>query len=204
MSLVVKDSGLELTERETLLGKFSEYENIAEDWEKKAKAIVVTNPEQVAEMKMAREGRLFLAQKRIDVEKTRKALKEQSLRKGQVIDAIAKFLTSLIEPTEKYLKDQEDFVEIQNKKKAEELRLAEEKRLEEERIAKEQAEREEQERIRQENIKLKAEMEAKEKEMAEERAKAEAERLEKERIQKLLDAQIECPYCHRKFNKETL
>ena len=50
---------------------------------------------------MAREGRLFLAQKRIDVEKARKALKEQSLRKGQAIDAIAKFLTSLIEPTEK-------------------------------------------------------------------------------------------------------
>jgi len=50
---------------------------------------------------------------RIEIEKTRKALKEQSLRKGQAIDSIAKYLTSLVSPIEEYLKQQEDFAEIQ-------------------------------------------------------------------------------------------
>lgn len=232
LSLVIKDSGLEQTERDTLLGKFSMYESVAEDWAQKAKAIVVTSAEQTAEMKMAREGRLFLAQKRIDVEKVRKALKEQSLRKGQAIDAVAKFLTSLIEPTERYLKEQEDFVEIQNKKKAEELRLIEEARLETERLAKEEAERKEQERIKLENEKLKLELEKKQKAMeaerkaqeekankmlAEARAKQEVE-LQKERkahelARKQLEVEakkaedklkrlIKCPYCYKEFSLE--
>ena len=148
LTVIVQNSGLEPTEGQTILEKFNSYEEVARDWENKAKAIVVTDVSQVAEMKMAREGRLFLAQKRIDVEKARKALKEQSLRKGQAIDAIAKFLTSLIEPTEKYLKEQEDFVKIQAEKEADRLRIEAEAKAEVERLAKEKVEREEQERIR--------------------------------------------------------
>lgn len=53
---------------------------------------------------------------RIEIEKTRKSLKEQSLRKGQAIDAIARFLTSLISPIEDHLRLQEDFLKIQEEK----------------------------------------------------------------------------------------
>jgi len=74
--------------------------------------LVVTSPTQVAEMKMAREGRLFLKEKRISIEKARKELKEQSLREGQTIDAIAKILKNLIEPIESHLETQEKFIEI--------------------------------------------------------------------------------------------
>lgn len=182
LSIIVSQSGIEEKEGLSILERFGAYEEIAKDWENKAKAIVVTDATQTAEMKMAREGRLFLAQKRIAIEKARKELKEQSLRKGQAIDSIARFLTSLIEPTEKYLKEQEDFVKIQAEKEVERLRLEAEKKAEEERLKKEKEDREEQERIRKENEKLRKEAEERERVLAEERRKAEEEKAKQEAI----------------------
>jgi len=114
---VINESGLEGTKAQVLLEQFSNYFEIAADWENKAKALTVTNIEQKAEMKMARAGRLFLKEKRVSVEKTRKALKENALREGQTIDAIAKILTNLIVPIEKDLEDKEKFAEIQEAKR---------------------------------------------------------------------------------------
>jgi len=188
LEIIVKESGLELAESESLLKKFGNYEQIANEWEVKAKTIVVTSAEQVTEMKMAKDARKYFSDLRIELEKSRKAMKEQSLRKGQAIDAVARFLVSLISPIEEYLKSQEDFVKIQEAKKAEELRLIEEKRIEDERIAKEKAEAEERERIRIENEKLRKELEEKEK----------ASRLEREESQRKLNIEIE------KANKERL
>ena len=281
LSVIIKESGLEEAESNSLMEKFGNYEQIAKEWELKAKAIVVTNNSQTVEMAMAKAARRKFSDLRIEVEKARKTMKEQSLRKGQAIDAIARFIVSLISPIEEYLRLQEDFTKIQATKKAEEERIELERRAEEELRLKEEADRKEQERIRLENIKLQKEAEAreelmieervkaeqyrksleekaqKERELAEaklkaereisekiqaeirakaeadrlkveeiakkereeterlakiekekadkilveERAKAEKERLEKERVQKLLDAQIECPFCHKKFNK---
>jgi hypothetical protein len=109
---IVESSGLEHTKAEYILEKFSSYFQIASEWEKKAKMLTVTEISQVAEMKMAREGRLFLKGKRIDIEKARKELKEQSLREGRTIDNIANILKNLIEPIESYLEKQEKFAEI--------------------------------------------------------------------------------------------
>lgn len=109
---IVKESGLEQSKSQVLLANFQNYFEIAAEWENKAKMLIVTNESQKAEMKMAREGRLFLKEKRVAVERTRKELKEQSLREGQTIDAIAKILKNLIEPIENYLEQQEKFIEI--------------------------------------------------------------------------------------------
>lgn len=240
LQTIVSKSGLEPKEGKTLLEKFGNYEEIAKEWEEKAKAIVVTDSSQTAEMAMAKVARKKFSDLRIDVENSRKAMKEQSLRKGQAIDAVARFIVSLISPIENHLKEQENFVKIEAKRKAEEQRIADEKRAEEELRLKEESERKEQERVRLENIKLKEEADKKEatfakerakaeadkakveeearkereeserianiekekadKILAEERAKADKERLEKERVQKLLDEQIECPFCKKKFN----
>lgn len=221
--------------------KFGNYEQIAKEWETKAKEIVVTSRDQKTEMEMAKVARKKFSDLRIEVEKSRKQMKEQSLRKGQAIDAIARFLVSLISPIEEHLKLQEDFIKIEDAKKAEQLRLEAEKKEQEELRLKLEAEEKERERIRLENIKLREEAEKREEEFAKERAKAEAERLEAEtkarkereeserlsrlekektdkllaeerakakkesleraRVQKLLDEQIECPFCHKKFNK---
>lgn len=251
LQVIVNESGLEATKAQYILDNFQDYFAIASEWEKKAKAIVVISASQTTDMDIARVGRLFLREKRIAIEKSRKKLKEQALREGKAIDGIANVLKALIVPIEEYLEKQEKFVEIKALELAEKNRIEEEERIEKERLAREEAERKERERIRLDNLrlqkeamarekkmkaerekaeaKLKAEREANEKAQAEIVAKAEAERvkaeilvkqerekaekilakerasaekirLEKERVQKLLDEQIECPYCHKKFN----
>lgn len=108
---LINENGLDKTKSQVLLDNFSGYFDLAADWERKAKALVITSVEQTAEMKMAGEGRRFLKQKRVAVESTRKQLKEASLREGQTIDAIAKILKNLIEPIEKDLEEKEKFAE---------------------------------------------------------------------------------------------
>ncbi len=171
LQIIVKESGLEPTKAKFILEKFQDYFEVASEWEKKAKALVVTNESQVAEMEMARTGRLFLREKRIAVETARKNLKEQSLREGKAIDGIANVLKALIVPIEEYLEKQEKFVEIREETKREAKRIEIEARMaEEERIAVEKAGAE-QERLRVENEKLKAEAQKKERELMVERKK---------------------------------
>ena len=63
LEIIVKESGLDKTKGQVLLDNFSDYFQIANDWEKKAKMILVTDAGQKAEMQMARTGRLFLREK---------------------------------------------------------------------------------------------------------------------------------------------
>jgi len=186
LAVIIRESNLAEAKGKILLENFSNYFEIAADWEKKAKMIQVTDASQQAEMQMARTGRLFLKEKRVAIERTRKQLKEQSLREGKAIDGIANVLKALIVPIEEYLERQEKFVEIKAAEEAERKRIEAEKKAEEERIAREKAEAEERERIRKENERLRKEAEEREKQLAEERAKAEAERkkIEEERRKK--------------------
>lgn len=235
LSIIVKDSGLETTKAKVILEKFHDYFDLAAEWEVKAKNIVVTDEKQIADMKMARIGRLELREKRIAIEKTRKELKEQALREGKAIDGIANILKGIIVPIEEYLDHQEKFIVRKKAAEAEQKRIEGERLVEEKRIADEKAEAERIEKERLENIQLRKEADVREKKLkavqgaadkklADERRvsdeklrkqqeeserkrkaleeKAETERIEKERIQAKLDAQIECPYCHEKFNLE--
>ena len=119
---VINNSGLEKTKAQVLLDNFSSYFEMAADWERKTKELIVDNVSQIAEMKMAREGRIFLG-------KTRKQLKESALREGQTIDAIAKILTNLILPIENELEAKEKFKEIQEAKIKAELKASRELEL---------------------------------------------------------------------------
>jgi len=187
LEVIVEESKLEPTKAKFILDKFTEYFAMADEWSVKARNIVVTKPEQKAEMEMARTGRLFLKEKRVAVEKARKELKEQALREGKAIDGIANVLKALIVPIEEYLESQERFVEIQQEKKEEAMRIEIEQRIEAERIAKEKADAEALAKAHIENEKLRAEAVEREKKataerkaadlkLAKERAKAEAER----------------------------
>lgn len=218
---VIQESNLEVVESKSILERFGDYEAIAKEWEVKAKQIVVTDATQLTEMAMAREARKKFSQLRIDIEKARKEMKEQSLRKGQAIDSVAKFLKGLVEPIESYLRQQEDFIQIQEAKKLAEEKAEEERLAEIQRLAEEKAQREEQERIRKENEELKKKAQEQEEAMRKEREAKEAEletirvkalqekqKLEEEvkkqrevgekAKQKLKDA-IKCPHCGKEF-----
>jgi hypothetical protein len=82
-----------------------------DEWVRRAKEIKVTSEEQKREMKLARESRLALREIRINVEHTRKKLKEDYVRRGKAIDGAANILKSVIEPIEDYLHEQETFGE---------------------------------------------------------------------------------------------
>ena len=69
---------------------FIEFHTLAEE----AKAITVTQP------KAARDMRLALKRVRVDAEKTRKAMKEDSLRRGKAIDGINSLLVYQLTPVE--------------------------------------------------------------------------------------------------------
>jgi hypothetical protein len=108
---------IEKTKGDYIREKFQDFAQAVEEWSEKANAIVVTDEMQKELMAEAKEGRLLLKAKRIEVEKTRKSLKEQSLSEGRLIDSVAKYLTGLIEPAEKHLELQEKFIEIQEQNK---------------------------------------------------------------------------------------
>lgn len=122
LQAIVTQAGLEPSKAQVVLAKFHDFFAIVAEWERRAKAITVTSAADVEAIKLAREGRLILKEKRVEVEKTRKTLKEDSLREGQTIDGIAKTLTGLIAPLETELAEKENFVAIQEQKRQDALR----------------------------------------------------------------------------------
>ena len=76
-----------------------------------SRGIVVTDASQVAQIKLSREYRLLIRQVRIKGEKTRKELKEASLRTGKAIDAMNTILVHTLGDEETRLEEQEKIVE---------------------------------------------------------------------------------------------
>lgn len=113
---VIQESGVEESTATTLQQSFMPIFEKANEWAVKAKALVVTDASQKAEMKMARTARLALREIRIEADKTRKTLKEDSLRYGKAVQGVYNVVEYFIKPIEDYLDEQEHFVEIQQAK----------------------------------------------------------------------------------------
>lgn len=110
--IVAEQSGLEKNKVQDLLNNFNTFFSEAKSVAEKSRTIVVTDETQVNLMKEARDNRLKLKKIRVDVENTRKKLKEQSLREGKAIDGIANIIKALVVPVEEHLEKQEKFIEI--------------------------------------------------------------------------------------------
>jgi len=180
--------GLSESKAAELLDDFGGFFELAEEWKSKAKTIVVTSAIQLSDMKRAREGRLFLRDRRVDVERKRKELKVEYLEAGRAIDRIAKTLTGLIEPIEDYLEKQEKFVEILAKQEEKRLADIEAARLEQDRVEKEKAEADARIAMALENDRLRKVAEDQERIIAKERYDREV--AEKEAMRKDAQAKI--------------
>ncbi|WP_026536958.1 hypothetical protein [Arthrobacter sp. 9MFCol3.1] len=112
MAVVGADNGLEQTKVEILLSNFGQAYGKAKELAAGATDIVVTQENQTTLMQEARTKRLALKNVRVEVENTRKSLKEQSLREGKAIDGMANIIKALIVPVEEHLENQEKFAEI--------------------------------------------------------------------------------------------
>lgn len=109
--VLIEQSGLEHETAVSLQEAFAPFKEQADKWLAKAKTLVVTDESQKHEMKEAGVARKALKEIRVNVEKRRKELKEDSLKKGKAIDSAAAYLKGLIEPIESHLEEQEKFAE---------------------------------------------------------------------------------------------
>lgn len=129
VKLVCVETQIEPTVAESIYADFSGLFKQAEEWKTKAAALVITDASQVREMKIAREARLALKDIRVTAEKKRKALKEDSLRRGKAIDGVANILRYLVEPIEEHLAAQEQFVERKEAERKAKLKAEREEAL---------------------------------------------------------------------------
>jgi hypothetical protein len=109
LTKVAAENNLPANNADTLRAAFLPFFEQASEWREKAFAIKVTNIGQTAEMGRARQARIALKDIRVQTEKTRVAMKEDSLRTGKAIDGMSNVIKFLIEPIEKYLLDQEEY-----------------------------------------------------------------------------------------------
>ena len=180
LAVLANEYGLSTTKARLLVDNFADVFKLADEWERKARDIAVKDEGDTHMMAAARELRLEIKNRRVEVEKKRKELKEDALREGKAIDGIANVIKGVIVPIEKYLDEQEHYVDIKRQAEEEERR-----RKAEELLRQQEAEEAERQRIaaeeqRKENERLKAEAEERERKAAEERAAHEAA-MEKER-----------------------
>lgn len=122
ITTLIQSNNIDSISAKNLQDTFMPFFTQAEEWKKKAGSLVVTSIDQKEEMKLAREARLALKNIRVNVEKARKQMKEESLRKGKAIDGIANVIKFLIVPIEDHLQAQEDFIKLEEAKRIEELK----------------------------------------------------------------------------------
>ncbi len=111
LTVAAENTGLGGAKVKELMENFSEFFENATKLETMAMGIKVTDESQKGDMAQARELRLKLKQIRVDTDKKRKGLKEQSLREGKAIDGVSNIIKALIVPAEEHLERQEKFVE---------------------------------------------------------------------------------------------
>jgi colicin import membrane protein len=106
---VDREAGLPEDSALALRHEYESYYNDITKWRKQAATI--TDPDNVAHQKLAGVVRRGLKAVRCDVDRTRKALKADSLKRGKAIDGYANVLTYLCEPIEAQLFEIEQYAE---------------------------------------------------------------------------------------------
>lgn len=121
---IITETGLEIDSKTSQLikEKFEPFIAEMEQWKEKAEGLVVVDATEKAKMRDAREARLALRAVRVEADKVRKALKEDSNRYNKAVQGIYNFIEGKITPLEEHLEQQEKFAEIQEQKRREALK----------------------------------------------------------------------------------
>lgn len=118
--------------------RLSEYAvTVADDtiaeWSERFMSLAVTDTSDTKAIKTVHDARMIVRNARIEVEKTRKRLKEDSLDWGRKVDAEAKRLTALMKPIEDHLETEENRVAQEKERvrleREEAIRVAMQKRV---------------------------------------------------------------------------
>lgn len=126
---ITRESGLAVDGIQTIVEAFGPIFVEAQQLAEQAAEIQVPDATHVTEIKAAGAMRRSLAKVRSLGEKTRKTLKEDSLKRGQVIDKINRALLEIIEPQEERLTELENIAERQEAERKEALKAKRVKEL---------------------------------------------------------------------------
>lgn len=129
INTVVVSNGIQAEAALTLQTSFAPFFKSAQEILLKSRGIVVTDVSQKLETKLARECRLALRAVRVEAEKAKKAMKEESLRRGKAIDGFYNILLHLTETEEARLDEQEKFAERQEQARKAKLKTDREEAL---------------------------------------------------------------------------
>lgn len=121
LAAIAKDNALTAPASEQLLNAFA-------PMAKQARSLVEQSRD-VTDPKLSRAFRLKLRETRIEIEGTRKRLKEDSLRTGKAIDGMANILKYIIEPVEEQLEAHEKAAERAEAARIESIRIDRHKQL---------------------------------------------------------------------------
>ena len=119
LTKVQTEARLTPDEQNELSDKFKEFYSRITDW--RGKVVLITNPEDPRQQKMAREIRLGLKDVRCDVERARKTLKEDAVRRGKAVDGYANVLKYLCQPVEDKLEQIEKMAEYKEAERIQKL-----------------------------------------------------------------------------------
>lgn len=111
LAVVFSDNQIALDDAKYLYGAFAPSLATAKELVAQAVGLTVTDATQVTQIKASRALRLKLKEVRVEAEKVRKALKEDSLRRGRVIDGMNAAILMIVKPVEDRLEEQEKFAE---------------------------------------------------------------------------------------------
>jgi hypothetical protein len=120
---VIEAAGLAASTSETLLVSFGGHFCDMQEATSKAANIVVTDENQTAAMKAAKVARLEVKKVRTATENTRKLVKEDALRFGKAVDAVAGMIRGECEKVETRLEECETYAERAEAKRAEVRRI---------------------------------------------------------------------------------
>ena len=121
---IITETGLEINSSTSQLikDKFEPFITEMDEWKDKAEGLVVNDITEKDKMREARVARLALRAIRVDADKVRKALKEDSNKYNKAVQSIYNFIEGRIAPLEEHLEQQERFEEVQLKKEREALK----------------------------------------------------------------------------------
>ena len=121
IAVVLRTTGVNEETTLSIKNTFMSFFDKVEPWIEQAKMINVTSEDQVEDMKLARALRLALRGVRIQADKVRKDMKDESLRYGKAVQGVYNIIEYTISPIEKRLEEQEKFAEIQEQKRKDAL-----------------------------------------------------------------------------------
>ncbi len=123
LAKVIEAAGVSASTSETLLVSFGGHFCDMQEATKKAAGIEVTDENQTAAMKAAKVARLEVKKVRTATEATRKLVKEDALRFGKAVDAVAGMIRGECEKVETRLEECETYAERAEAKRAEIRRI---------------------------------------------------------------------------------